>query len=205
MKAFNIKENIDKIIAVSIGDNVEINKGMSRIMREAKNQAKPHCCLICEKEQTSFCNSHTVPAFCLRNIQKNGKVFTCNSIVKYPFYLKKESGINDAGTFRLICRECDNNVFQDYENPSAYDTEPNTKILAQIALKNSLKAISKRMNEIQMYEVLKKYTVGKERLLDAFSSVENKDFDGYYSSIQKAKSVLKKNRTMAIFCFFIRH
>jgi len=172
MKALNLKENSDKLNSEFTGDKIEINKTMSRIMREAKNRAKPSSCLICGKEQTSFCNSHTVPAFCLRNIEKDGKVCTCNSIVKYPFYIKSENGINEAGSFRLICRECDSVVFQEYENPKAYNEKPSSKILAQIALKNGLKAISKRMDEIKMYDVLKEKPMGKENFIEGIQAIK---------------------------------
>jgi len=193
MKALNLKENSDKLNSEFTGDKIEINKTMSRIMREAKNRAKPSSCLICGKEQTSFCNSHTVPAFCLRNIEKDGKVCTCNSIVKYPFYIKSENGINEAGTFRLICRECDSVVFQEYENPKAYNEKPSSKILAQIALKNGLKAISKRMDEIKMYDVLKEKTIGKENFIEGIQAIKEMDYEEYYTSIRKAKSLLKKD------------
>ena len=204
MKPINIKENSDKFNSEFNGDKIEINKTMNGIMREAKLRAKPSVCLICGKEQTSFCNSHTVPAFCLRNIEKNGKVCTSNSIVKYPFYIKTENGINEAGTFRLICRECDSVTFQEYENPNAYNSEPSSKILAQIALKNGLKAISKRMNEINMYDILRDRTVGKDKFIDAMTTIEIMDLGEYYSSINKAKSLLKKQSNDGYYLFYYK-
>lgn len=204
MKTINIKENSDKLNSEFVGDRVEINKTMNGIMREAKSRAKLSACLICGKEQTSFCNSHTVPAFCLRNIEKNGKVCTSNSIVKYPFYIKTENGVNEAGTFRLICRECDSVIFQEYENPNAYNSAPSSKILAQIALKNGLKAISKRLNEINMYGILIDRTLGKEKFIDGMTTIEKMDLEEYYTSINKAKSLLKKQNNEGYYLFYYK-
>lgn len=61
-----------------------------------------------------------------------------------------EKGIREAGTFQLICRECDSVIFQEYENEDNYKKEPNGMMLAQIAMKNYLKAISKRLNELEI-------------------------------------------------------
>lgn len=204
MKVLNIKESSDELNQEFTGDRIEVNKTMSRIMRDAKNRAKPARCMICGKEQTSFCNSHTVPAFCLRNIEKAGKVCTSNSIVQYPFYLKSENGVNEAGTFRLICRECDNVIFQEYENPNAYNQIPSSKILAQIALKNSLKSISKRMDEINMYDILKDITTGNEQYINGTNTINEMDYDEYYSAIKKAKSLLKKDDNDGYYLIYYR-
>ena len=37
-----------------------------------------------------------------------------NTILNIPL-LKDDKGINEAGTFHLICRDCDSKIFQDYE------------------------------------------------------------------------------------------
>ncbi|MDE7348081.1 MAG: hypothetical protein K2N53_00280 [Clostridia bacterium] len=205
MKPINIKENSDRLNSEFIGDRIEINKTMNSIMREAKSRAKLSTCLICGKEQTSFCNSHTVPAFCLRNIAKNGKVCTSNSIVKYPFLIKAVNGVNEAGTFKLICHKCDGFIFQEYEDPSAYNkSEPSSKILAQIALKNGLKAISKRMNELKMYDILREQTLGNEKFIDGMIAIAKMDLKEYYVSINKAKSLSKKPDNDGYYLFYYK-
>ena len=68
--------------------------------------------------------------------------------------LGEDNGVNDAGTFHLICRECDGTLFQDYENPGAYAKIPTGKMLAQIVMKNYLLMISKRFEERALYSIM---------------------------------------------------
>lgn len=46
-----------------------------------------------------------------------------------------ENGVNKAGTFHLICNDCDSKIFSDYENPDNYSNQPTQKMIAQMALK----------------------------------------------------------------------
>ena len=137
---------------------IALNKRMSRIMSEVKSETKGDVCFFCGKPVTSFCNSHNVPRFCLESIGADGKVTGPNAILGLPSMGvsigKDYLGISEAGTFRIICRECDCTIFQDYENPDNYfeTTPPSQKILAEIALKNYLKFISKRKLEIALLE-----------------------------------------------------
>ena len=98
---------------------IEATKALNKMIKDSRNQAKQSKCYYCGKDCDSFCNSHTLPAFCLRNIAQNGKVFYSNTILDLPL-LKDDKGVNEAGTFHLICRDCDSKVFQDYENPDNY-------------------------------------------------------------------------------------
>ena len=141
----NYKMNEDEII--------KYKKYLSQILKESRNQAKQKQCYHCGTNCDGFCNSHTVPEFCLRNIAKNGKVFYSNSILEMPL-LKDIKGVNEAGTFHLICKNCDNTIFQDYENPDNYENLPSIKMLAQIDMKNNLKNISKRLTEKELYNIV---------------------------------------------------
>ena len=125
---------------------IEATKALNKMIKDSRNQAKQSNCYYCGNDCDSFCNSHTLPAFCLRNIAQNGKVFYSNTILDLPL-LKDDNGVNEAGTFHLICRDCDSKVFQDYENPDNYKDIPSIKMLAQIDMKNNLKNISKRLME----------------------------------------------------------
>ena len=91
---------------------IEATKALNKMIKDSRNQAKQSNCYYCGNDCDSFCNSHTLPAFCLRNIAQNGKVFYSNTILDLPL-LKDDNGVNEAGTFHLICRDCDSKVFQD--------------------------------------------------------------------------------------------
>ena len=124
----------------SLEDQIHQNRRFSKILNRAKNDIFTGKCICCGNTVDSFCNSHNVPAFCLKNIAVKGMLGWSNTVYRFPM-LKQDQGINQAGTFHLICRQCDSTMFQNYENISAYnDDPPSSKVIAQIALKNYLSA-----------------------------------------------------------------
>ena len=118
-------------------DIVPIRKMLSEMLKEAQKAAKPEKCILCNRVQTGFCNSHSVPQMVLRNIADNGKVLQANSLVGIEV-IDIEKGVNNSGTFHFICNECDSKYFQDYENPDNLRNSITTKMLAEIALKDIL-------------------------------------------------------------------
>lgn len=139
-----VKYNINK---------ADYNKSIGKMLNEARNRAKQTKCYVCKKEISSFCNSHSVPQFCLKTIATDGKVFM-SGIQKSIPYLGEDTGVKSVGTFQIICRECDNTIFQEYENPLLYNKEPTEQILAQIAKKNYLQMIFKRNLKHELYSIL---------------------------------------------------
>jgi hypothetical protein len=129
------------------------NKKISSIQSEARRTAKLDYCYYCKKPVLSFCSSHSVPQFCLRRIAVTGKVYYANTLIDLPF-MSDEQGVGEAGTFQLICRDCDSKIFQEYENPFAYQNIPTSQILAQIAMKNYLQMIGKRLFERALYNLM---------------------------------------------------
>lgn len=46
-------------------NKVTFNKSFGRALSEARSKAKKEKCFVCQKEVSSFCNSHSIPQFCL--------------------------------------------------------------------------------------------------------------------------------------------
>lgn len=135
-----------------IEDRIEFSKSISRIKSEAREASKLSTCFHCKEKYSHFCNSHSVPRFCLENIAVEGKVYDLNHMIGMP--LQKDAlGIKEAGTFCIICNKCDGVIFQEYENPNAYDYDLSTRLLAQIAMKNYLQMISKRLVENPLHQI----------------------------------------------------
>lgn len=121
-------------------------KIFKEIHKKAKVLSKSSKCLICGKETSSMCNSHVVPTFILKEISQDGHV-------AYGYSLFGEdtvdgtTGINNAHTFHLICKKCDNEFFKCYESPGKifdFDNFPisvQQKMLGSIAIKNHLSHI----------------------------------------------------------------
>lgn len=130
-----------------IDDRIQLDK----IIKEARIRARHKECIICGKTG-GFCNSHTIPQFCLNNIAWNGKLNSFNTLIDTDL-LSKDSGIGNAGIFHMICRKCDGMLFQEYENPLAYNEHITDEMMNQIVLKNELRDIYKHETEIEMYKI----------------------------------------------------
>ena len=117
-------------------NKIEINKKVSSLIAEATKNAKLECCILCSKPCSSFCNSHSIPQFALKRIAEDGKVML--PLQDEILTIGKDTGVNKAGTFHIICRDCDSRTFQLYEDPNAYNSKPTDQMLAQIALKDVL-------------------------------------------------------------------
>lgn len=191
MELHNLTKDSEGLLKDFKGNFVEINKQMTRHIKQARENAKGTTCIYCGKPVSSFCNSHNIPAFCLRNIDSDGMVLTVNSIVEFPFYFKEDSGINNAGTFHIICEDCDNTIFQEYENPDVYNIKPLHKILAAIALKSSLKYIYKRKVEIEQYKLMQ--TIKDAPRFTQTNEVNTLDLQDYLMDFNKAKKYLNNN------------
>ena len=171
--------------------DIKLYKEINRIFSKAENKAKLPCCVLCGKECSSFCNSHSVPRFALSRIAENGKV---SQTLKNKMPLHEKSlGVKQTGTFKLICNTCDNESFQDYENPSSYSNKPTNKMIAQIALKNHLLMIHKRLVERNLYTLLgERYPQNKD-FLDDKVLVGDLDLIGYVSGLQYAQKAVEKS------------
>lgn len=158
---------------------IDARKMIGQLVKQARTQAKHETCLFCG-QNLPFCNSHTVPQFCLKNIADNGKVNLFNALIGTEL-LSSDSGVKNSGTFHIICRQCDSTIFQDYENPQAYSDTPTSKILNQIALKNVLRDVYKHETELEMIKSLKRILHEKEPRLAVVADV-------FFNSQIKARS-----------------
>lgn len=164
---------------------VEYNKKIGNLLKASRAESKNAKCFICDKQCSSFCNSHSVPQFCLQNISVSGKMYHSGNLVDMPM-LDKDRGIGEAGTFKIICRECDSSVFSEYEDPEAYYQKPTDKMLAQIAMKNFLKSISKRQQEIQLYRNMEK-EFGIHEMMSQMKGIGSIDLKEYIDEFKYAR------------------
>lgn len=144
-----------------------MRKDINKLLKKARETAKPDKCILCGKTQTSFCNSHSIPHMILKTIACEGKVLEPGVLMDEIDVVDLESGIKKSGTFHFICRECDALYFQDYENKEALLNDPTDKMLAEIALKSMLQMLSKRNEEIAFFDIFQKRSgaiINKERL-----------------------------------------
>ena len=101
----------------------------------------------------SFCNSHVVPQFILKEIADVGMVYYGQSLHEENVFLPTKTGINNAFTFKLICRDCDKKKFANYEMPEVitdfdkYSFERKNLILSEVAIKTHLSHINTKIQE----------------------------------------------------------
>lgn len=129
---------------------IEFYKILSQITKRTEAKANRDSCFLC-KEKKRFMVSHSIPESILHNIAISGYVDAPASILGVP-KLGQSQGIQKAGTFRLLCSDCDNRVFADYENSIESEIKPNGKMLAEVALKTYLKELNKKILEIPEYD-----------------------------------------------------
>lgn len=122
-------------------DFIKISKEFSKIRKEANEYTKGTNCTLCGKECSSFCNSHTIPRFVIKNISENGKVYIPSmSFEKLDLdarlkLFQANPGVEKTLTFECICRECDNGVFSCVENETVLEKAFDGRILNLYALK----------------------------------------------------------------------
>ena len=172
-------------------EDIELYKEVNRIFSKAESIAKLSHCVLCEKECSSFCNSHSVPKFALSRIAENGKV---SETLKNKMPLHEKSlGVKQTGTFKLICNTCDNERFQDYEDPSSYSVNPTNKMIAQIAMKNYLQMIYKRLVERELFTLLGEKFPQNKSFTEENLFIKNLDLVGYLSSLEYALKAVEKS------------
>ncbi len=132
-------------------DEIWAKKQVNYFLKQARMASKPDKCIVCGKQTTRFCNSHSVPRMILRNIAENGQVMQANGLMGADI-IDVEKGVNNSGTFQFICQECDSSLFQTYENPDNIRKKKlSDKLLAEIALKDILLMLSKRNIEREIF------------------------------------------------------
>lgn len=133
-------------------NQIELKRFAESFFNEAKRNAKPDCCFLCGRAMESFCNSHTVPQFVLKNITVDGKAYNGFHFSNRNF-MPNDNGLTKILTFRMICNECDRKYFNDYENEATLLNVPSNHLLAEIALKNALFDLCKRLRDRETYKL----------------------------------------------------
>lgn len=119
--------------------------------KNAKKDNKINKCPICGTDNPVLCNSHSVPRFILENIADKGIVDYYLGIIESGIE-KENLGVNQAGCFKIICRNCDSSIFKDYEDENILlnFSEPQ-KIMRGIALKNVLRNTYGQLDQLDIY------------------------------------------------------
>ncbi len=175
-----------------------------------KKASKADTCCLCGKKISSPCNSHVVPQFILKNIAENGKVSYGYTMVLFEIGgLDKITGIKNAKTFRLICRECDKLRFKDYEdlnNLKNYDELSlieKSKILCEIAIKNHLSHINMKHGILVERNIL---TKGKLREFEEKGefSFERIEINSHFYHIDRLVKMIKSRENIFEVLFDIK-
>ena len=179
-------------------DIIEVRKKINQLLHNAEREAKPDKCILCGKSKTSFCNSHSVPQMILRNIAVDGELLQASATMDLEI-VNLTKGVNNSGTFYIICRDCDSKYFQDYENAENLKKNPTDKILAEIALKDNLIQLSRRRVEIAALSKMSDRIEG----FDIFTHRKNLDLKEYEDEISLYKDIIdtdKKGCFHILFC-----
>lgn len=188
----NLGNHNDYEISMMNENKIEYRKLLSQLLSSSRKESKRDSCFYCGKKGKKFCNSHSIPAMFLKNIESNGYLYNNNKMIGLPL-IDDEVGLNKTGVFHIICRECDSGVFSDYENPENYNDVPTAKMIAQIAMKNFLKSISKRTLEIALYDNMYKKLGLPLFLYEDRQKINKIDLEENIKGFNRAKRVNEKS------------
>lgn len=190
---FQLKDVISEI-PFTMEQNIAFHKAVSKGESFAKKNIRPKTCFICNSSNKQFCKSHSIPARCLRAIAEKGKVKVFNGLVKIPS-MDDTEGVGEAGTFRLICRECDDKIFKNYETFENYSIKKlSDRILHEIVLKNYLKLYNKKLIEEKAFpEILNNLNMQNIKILDSILNKGKIDKKDFYKLFCKTKKLLNSN------------
>lgn len=201
--ALNLANIDEELLKIMEEKKIDFSKLMGKIVSKSKKEVKNEHCYHCGKKVGSFCNSHSIPAFILESIAKNGKLFTNGKLLEIPI-IENEKGVNNSGTFHIICRDCDSKIFSDYENPENYVKIPTQRMIAQIAMKNYLKSISQRSLELEINLNLFKEELSSEKHHELTQQVLYFDLIENIEGYNIAKKVIEKNQNDKYYMFYYK-
>lgn len=172
----------------------------SKFIGEINKNSRVDECVLCGTKMTSACNSHVVPQFILKEIAEEGHISYGHALHSFDVGgVKKTTGINDAYTFRLICRKCDSKYFKNYENPDNlinFDmlSENDKKVmLCEMALKTHLSHLNMKYRELVMLDMVNQGKVAEAEREGKFTA-ERLDINEHHNYIHKLKKIAKSNK-----------
>ena len=158
-------------------------------------------CVLCGSKMTSACNSHVVPQFILKGIAEDGHVSYGHAFHSFDIGgVKKTTGINDAYTFRLICRKCDGKYFKNYENPNNllnfdFLSENDKKVtLCEMALKTHLSHLNMKYRNLVMIDMINQGKVVEMERNGELVLAQRLDINEHLDYIHKLKKIMKSNK-----------
>lgn len=161
---------------------IEVKKRFSKFQSIVNPIEDDKVCELCGSKVTSYCKSHTIPQFILKQVSNNGHLSTGQSMLDIPI-LKKSYGVGEALVFKCICDDCDNTKFQSYENPDKYSSKLSDDMIKQIALKNNLRMYDKSIN---VYNTFKKiHEEIPTPYINAKITVAKLDMQDYHNTIKR--------------------
>lgn len=182
--------------------------------KKMKRDSKPEKCLLCGETHTSFCESHTIPQFILKNIANNGYVYRIlpSDEIIPESGVKNRIGIGETNVFYDICNSCDGSYFQDYENEdklssfSSLQEREKQRIMTLIALKNALRDIYQDLGNIDYVNYLEKEVnkINKKQqlIMKPHVEVEEQDYKDHVELRDLFFDALKTNKDLFHVCYY---
>jgi hypothetical protein len=139
-------------------DNIIYESKKRTVLNSAKRRTEIINCFTCGKTPGNgirIVGSHTIKDEILRLLcEKDDSKIYSSSVFELAIKgsnhdlrsNKIEVGVTEADVFNLICNECDNTLFLEYENKINTEEYFDDRDMAQIALKTSLFTLSQLMN-----------------------------------------------------------
>lgn len=173
------------------------NRQLKDFLSNAKKEFKVNTCFLCGKPINGTCNSHSIPQFVLKELHQNSDLCSASSFLDPTKGELSKKGINNCGTFHLICHECDQNYFKDYENEKTLDGLPvlihtnlGCKILAEIMLKSVLLEYYKKCEDSFVRDEMNSISTHSNEVSNDSNYI---DINEYKNQVLRLKSIISSN------------
>lgn len=88
---------------------ISASKQIHRMSKQIRKETKRETCWICHTPCSSFCHSHSIPEFVLKNIAEQSEVSAPRQADNLE--PQKSTPVTSAGVFFNICNDCDSKYF----------------------------------------------------------------------------------------------
>lgn len=184
-------------------DKIEYTKINNKTIIDARKRIKDENdkCLICGKQVSSFCNSHSIPYSVLDKMDlENGELIPFQNAAMAKLLTKVTKGKNNSSIFKSICRECDQLFFDKLDNMDVINDEWDNKLLRLQAVRILLYKMYRLKEFTYSYYELDKELYNKEfiktqqqmdlddynyylNIINSLLENENEEFDILYSKV----------------------
>ena len=175
-------------------DSIEFTKHFNKTNNDALDKIlkESNVCLICKRQVSSFCHSHSIPLNILKKMNlKDGKIIPFQNALMEKRLTHIEKGKKNSSIFRNICQECDQLFFSKIDNMNVIEDEWTNEILRLQAIRILLYKIHRTKEFTYSFYEFSKKGLSTEQILNG-QKMDLEDIKYYCKQLENTLSEEKK-------------